>query len=46
MIEKFPPRRRVGFVSLGSSGEHGGDIARRRREIIREHFADKTARDV
>lgn len=44
--EKFPPRRRVGFVSLGSSGDHGGDIARRHHEIIHEHFANKTARDV
>ena len=43
--EQFPPRRKLGFIGIGSSGEGGGDIARRHREIIGERFAGKTARD-
>lgn len=43
---QLPAHRRVSFSAVGSSGPGGGDIARRHREIITEHFADKTARDV
>jgi predicted transcriptional regulator len=39
------PRRAPNFIGIGSSGA-GEAIGRRHREIIREHFADKTARDV
>jgi len=39
------PPRRLSFIGIGASG--GGDnVAERHQEIIREHFADKTAGDV
>ena len=38
------PRRRLSFSGIGASG--GGDIARRHRELLAEHFAGKTAKDV
>ena len=41
-----PARERFGFIGLGDSGPGGGDIGRRHDEILREHFAHKTARDV
>jgi len=41
-----PGRERFGFIGLGDSGPGGGDIGRRHDEILREHFATKTARDV
>lgn len=41
-----PPRQRFGFIGLGNSGPRGGDVGRRHDEVLREHFADKTARDV
>jgi len=44
VTEKFPPRPKLGFVGIGRSGHT--DTARRHKEVIREHFADKTARDV
>ncbi|MGH9165735.1 MAG: hypothetical protein ACRDZW_09515 [Acidimicrobiales bacterium] len=43
---QLPARRRLSFSGVGSSGPGGGDIARRHREVMAEHFADKTARDV
>lgn len=46
VVEQFPPRRKLGFVGIGASGEGGGDVARRHQEIIAEHFATKTASDV
>jgi hypothetical protein len=39
-------RQRFPFIGMGDSGPGGGDIGRRHDEILREHFADKTARDV
>lgn len=39
-------RHRFGFIGMGDSGPGGGDIGRRHDEILREQFADKTARDV
>jgi len=44
VTERFPARRRLSFIGIGRSGEH--DIARRHEDIIGEHFADKTAREV
>jgi hypothetical protein len=41
-----PARGRFRFIGMGHSGAAGGDIGRRHEEIIREHFANKTARDV
>ncbi len=41
--EQFPPKRKLGIVSLGRSGHT--DTARRHEEIIRDAFAGKTARD-
>lgn len=46
VAEQFPARRRLGFIGIGDSGDNGGDIGRRHHEIIRDAFADKTARDV
>lgn len=43
LAEQFPAPRRLGIVGLGRSGHH--DTARRHEEIIREAFANKTARD-
>jgi hypothetical protein len=43
---QLPARRSLSFSGVGSSGPDGGDIGRRHREIIRDHFADKTAGDV
>lgn len=40
------PRERFGFVGMGDSDPGGGEIGRRHEEILREHFATKTARDV
>lgn len=40
-----PAGRRLSFVGIGASGG-GESVAERHREIIREHFADKTASDV
>ena len=39
------PRRAPSFIGIGASGTNE-PIGRRHREIIREQFADKTARDV
>ena len=44
VTERFPPRRKLSFVGIGRSGHT--DTGRRHKEIIREHFANKTARDV
>jgi len=41
---QLPGPRRLSFAGIGDSGHD--DTARRHREIIAEHFADKTARDV
>jgi hypothetical protein len=41
-----PARERFRFIGMGHSGADGGDIGRRHEEILREHFANKTARDV
>jgi hypothetical protein len=38
-------RQAPSFIGIGASGTVE-PIGRRHREIIREHFADKTARDV
>jgi hypothetical protein len=46
VIESFPPRRTLSFIGIGASGDDGGDIARRHKEIRRAHFAAKTASDV
>ncbi len=43
---QLPARRRLSFSGVGSSGASGGDIGRRHREVVADHFADKTARDV
>lgn len=43
---QLPPRRRLSFAAVGSSGSGGGDIARRHKEIIAADFADKTAADL
>jgi len=41
----LPVRRRLSFIGIGHSG--GGEaVAERHQEIIRAHFADKTASDV
>ena len=40
-----PVRRRLSFIGMGASGG-GENVAERHDEIIREHFADKTAGDV
>jgi hypothetical protein len=40
-----PSRRRLSFIGIGASGGHER-VAERHEEIIREHFADKTASDV
>jgi hypothetical protein len=40
-----PARRRLSFIGIGASGG-GENVAERHREIIREHYADKTASDV
>lgn len=29
VVEQFPPRRKLGFVGIGASGEGGGDVGRR-----------------
>jgi len=39
------PTRRLSFAGIGASGTTE-PVGRRHREIIAEHFADKTARDV
>jgi hypothetical protein len=39
------PSRRLSFIGVGASGGRES-VAERHREIIREHFARKTARDV
>jgi hypothetical protein len=41
-----PARQRFPFIGMGDSGPGGGDIGQRHDEILREHFANKTARDV
>lgn len=38
-------RQAPSFIGIGASGRRE-PTGRRHREIIREHFADKTARDV
>ncbi len=40
-----PVRRRLSFIGMGASGG-GENVAERHEEIIREHFAHKTAGDV
>lgn len=40
-----PGRRRLSFIGMGASGG-GESVAERHREIIREHFANKSASDV
>lgn len=39
-------RQRFAFIGMGDSGPDGGDVGRCHEEILREHFANKTARDV
>ena len=39
------PTRRLSFIGVGASGG-SESVAERHREIIREHFANKTASDV
>ena len=39
------PSRRLSFIGVGASGG-SENVAERHREIIREHFANKTASDV
>lgn len=46
VVESFPPRRKLSFIGIGSSGQPGPSVAERHKEIRREHFADKTASDV
>jgi hypothetical protein len=41
----FEARREPSFIGIGASGTTE-PIGRRHREIIREHLADKAARDV
>lgn len=41
---RVPPRRRLSFSGVGSSGQR--DVARRHKEVIAEHFAAKTAKDL
>ena len=41
---QLPERRHLSFSGAGSSGQ--GDIARRHKEAVAEHFAGKTARDL
>lgn len=42
---QLPAPRRLSFIGIGASG--GAEaVAERHREIIAEHFADKTASDV
>jgi hypothetical protein len=49
VLELHAPRRsgshRLGFVGIGRSGS-GDSPAERHEEIIRDHFANKTAADV
>ena len=49
VLELHAPRRsgshRLGFVGIGRSGS-GDSAAERHEEIIRDHFANKTAADV
>lgn len=42
----FPARRRLSFIGIGDSGETGGDLASRVKDLRREHFADTRASDV
>lgn len=44
VADRFPPRRRPSFIGIGRSGH--SDTAQRHKEIIREAFGNKTARDV
>jgi len=41
----LPPRRRLSFIGIGHSGGREA-VSERHEEIIRAHFADKTASDV
>ena len=43
--EDARPPRRLSFIGVGASGGTE-NVAERHREIIREHFANKTASDV
>lgn len=45
VAERFPPRRKLGFIGIGSSGQRGESVADRHKEVRRAHFADKTASD-
>ena len=42
---QLPASRRLSFIGIGASGG-SESVAERHREIIAEHFADKTASDV
>lgn len=44
IAEKFAPRPRPSFIAIGRSGHT--DTARRHDEVIGEHFAERTAREV
>ena len=43
VVEQFAERRKIGFIGIGHSGR--GDLSRRVKELRREAFANKTARD-
>jgi hypothetical protein len=45
VLDAHVPGRRPRFIGIGHSGG-GESVAERHREIIREHYADKTASDV
>ncbi len=44
LAEQFPARRRLSFIGMGHSGHT--DTASRHKELRREAFSNKTARDV
>lgn len=46
LVERFPVRPTLGFIGIGSSGQHGESVAEHHDEIRRAHFAEKTAGDV
>lgn len=45
VADRLPARRRLSFIGIGHSGG-GESVAENHKEIIRAHFADKTASDV
>lgn len=44
LAEVFPPRRKLGFIGIGSSAQSGGSIAEGHKQI-RDHLDEKAASD-